>query len=107
MVQNNLQQKALGLRLGGKSYGEIKRVLGVPKSTLSNWLKNLVLPPSVIKVLEEKRKATRKQLMEFNRRRTQIIQTENKNIHRVAVNEIKTISKYELLLVGAALYWAE
>lgn len=108
MVQDNLlRQRAFVLRLKGKSYGEIKRVLNIPKSTLSSWFKNCPLPSAAKKLLEQKRLAPRKQLMEFNRRRTQIIQAENKKILQAATNEIRKLSKYELLLLGAALYWAE
>ncbi len=107
MVQKNLRQKAFKLRLEGKSYGEIKSKLKIPKSTLSSWFKNLELPPVIQKILDEKGRAPRKQLMEFNRRRTQIIQLENIKLRQAAANEIKKISKYELLLIGTALYWAE
>src|SRR4030042_301237 len=100
-------QEVIDLRLKGKSYGEIKSLFGVPKSTLSSWLKELELPPSVKKILIEKGRAPREQLMKFNRRRTQIIKIENQQIKQVAADEIKPLSKYELLLIGAALYWAE
>jgi len=33
------KEKALILRRQGKSYGVIKKLLGVPKSTLSDWLR--------------------------------------------------------------------
>jgi len=100
-------QQAYQLRLKGKSYGEIKRALGVPKSTLSSWFKNLELPTEVQKLLEEKGRVAREQLMEFNRRRTKAIQIENQEIRQEALDEIRSLSKYELLLVGAALYWGE
>ncbi|NCO80447.1 hypothetical protein GW869_01585 [bacterium] len=100
-------QKALKLRFIGKSYGEIKCALGVPKSTLSSWFKNLQLPPSVQKILIEKGRATNKNLAEFNRRRTQAIKIENQQVRQAAAEEIKSLSKRELLLIGAALYWAE
>ena len=34
---------ALRLRLTGNSYNEIQHALGVPKSTLSGWFKDVVL----------------------------------------------------------------
>jgi len=100
-------QKAYQLRLKGKSYGEIKRALGIPKSTLSSWFKNLELPPAAQKLLEEKGRVARKQLTAFNRRRTKAIQVENQKITQQALSEIHSLSKYELLLIGAALYWGE
>jgi len=100
-------RKALKLRFAGKSYGEINQALGVPKSTLSSWFKNLQLPPSIQKILIEKGRVTRKHLMKFNQRRTRAIQIENQRINKEAVKEIRTLSKYELKLVGATLYWGE
>ena len=38
-----LHEKAIQLRLEGKTYGQIKRELGVSKSTLSDWLRMLPL----------------------------------------------------------------
>lgn len=100
-------QKALALRYKGKSYGEIKQLLAISKSTLSSWFKNLELPIATQKLLEEKGRMTREPLMEFNRRRTHMIQAENQKIKQNAFKEIHSLSKYELILTGVALYWAE
>jgi len=104
---NSNRQEAVKLRFSGKSYGEIKDILGISKSTLSSWLKELKLPLSVQKKLKVKGRAPRKQLMEFNRRRTKAIKIENRQTRQIATDKIKSLSKYELLLIGAALYWAE
>ncbi len=53
-------KKAFNLRVKGKSYGEIKEALGIPKSTLSSWFKNLKLPKSAQKILKKKDKKGRK-----------------------------------------------
>jgi len=107
MVQNKSHQKALKLRLGGKSYGEIRRTIGIPKSTLSSWFKDLKLSASVQKVLLNKKRATNKYLMKFNRERTLTIQVENQKITKNSLKEIKRLSEYEIKLIGAALYWGE
>ena len=101
-------QKAIKLRLAGKSYGEIARTLDISKGSLSVWFKNLKLPGYTQKLLEEKMRIAREHnLFENNRRRTQAIQIENQGIKQTAANEIKPLSKYELTLIGAALYWGE
>lgn len=107
MVHKNLRQKALNLRLKGKSYGEINKELELPKSTLSTWFKDVKLPLSVRKILDAKARAPRERFVEFNRKRTKLIQSENARIYRDATKDIRKISKRELLLIGAALYWAE
>lgn len=101
-------QKAIKLRLAGKSYGEIAKTLDVSKGSLSVWFKNLKLPKTTQKLLEEKMRIAREHnLFENNRRRTEAIRIENKKIKQIAANEIKPLSKYELTLVGASLYWGE
>jgi len=102
------RQEAFKLRLSGKSYGEIAKTLDISKGSLSVWFKNLKLTAIAKKLLEDKmRFALEHGLFENNRRRTQTIKIENKKVRQIAVNEIKPLSKYELLLIGAALYWAE
>lgn len=101
-------QEALKLRLAGKSYGEIAKTLDVSKGSLSLWFKDLKLPKATQKLLEEKMRVAREHnLFENNRRRTAAIRIENKKIKQIAVNEIKPLSEYKLLLIGATLYWAE
>ncbi|MDP2663942.1 MAG: hypothetical protein Q8P08_00610 [bacterium] len=102
------RQDAFKLRLSGKSYGEIAKTLEVSKGSLSVWFKNLKLTKTAQNLLEEKMRSAREHgLFESNRRRTQTIKIENKKVRQIAANEIKSLSKYELLLIGAALYWAE
>jgi len=102
------RQKAFELRLAGKSYNEIARTLDVSKGSLSLWFKDLKLSRIAQKRLEGKMRFAREHgLFENNRRRTQAIKIENKKIRQITANEIKPLSKYELLLIGAALYWAE
>jgi len=102
------RQEAFKLRLSGKSYGEIAKVLDVSKGSLSLWFKDLKLSRVAQKLLEGKMRLAREHgLFENNRRRTQTIKIENKKARQIAVSEIQPLSKYELLLIGAALYWAE
>ena len=42
-MKNVLKTKAIKLRKDGASYGEIKKKLGISKSTLSYWLKDVLL----------------------------------------------------------------
>ena len=101
-------QKALRLRLMGKSYNEIARTLSVSKGSLSVWFRDLKLTKSAKKLLEKKTRIAREHgLFENNRQRTRAIWIENQRIKKETFNEIHSLSKYELLLVANALYWAE
>ena len=104
-----LREKAIALRLRGRSYNEIRKILNIPsKGTLSYWFKGLQLPAEAKKRLAAKIKlANERGLLSFNRRRTKMIRTENRQTYIEAIKEIKTLSRNELLLVGTILYWGE
>ncbi len=44
---HNNKEKAIQLRKLGKSYNEITKALNVPKSTLSTWLKDIIIPAKI------------------------------------------------------------
>lgn len=102
------KQQALTLRLKGYSYSEINKKLGVPKATLSDWFTGLVLPE---KARERIQKRTREKsingLIKRNKQQTHLAKKRADEIRAQSQKEIKKLSQQELLLVGAALYWAE
>lgn len=53
MARNKYRQKALELRLQGKSYSQIKNELGISKSTLSDWLHNYPLSREQLRLLRD------------------------------------------------------
>ena len=46
------RQKVIELRKQGKTYSEIKRILGISKSTLSDWLSNFSLTKEQLKAVK-------------------------------------------------------
>ena len=103
-----LQEKKLAiiLREQGLSMNEIREKIGVSKSSVSLWVRNIQLTDKQKKELSqkgltkesiEKRRKTR--LTRENVRRQIIIDSARK--------EIKAISEQHLKLIGIALYWAE
>jgi len=102
------KEKAILLRQQGKSYNEIARFLCVSKSTLSLWLRNIQMPAEVKKKLWDKtRKKWASNITKFNKQRAKIAKEKAGTIQKSTSKDIKKISKRELLLIGAALYWAE
>jgi len=97
-------EKALALRKQGMSYSQIKKILGVSKSTLSDWLRDYPLSEQRIRELrdwneqriercrETKRKKKEKRLNEFYQKQKRVI---------------FPLSKRELYLAGLFLYWGE
>lgn len=108
-MHTHKKQEAIKLRFQGKSYNEICRALQLPsKGTLSVWFKDLILPSAAKKRLAKKMQmAHERGLLAHNRRRSTLVQKENKVIRADAIKEIRQLSYRELLLVGAALYWGE
>jgi len=107
MQQRKDRAEALNLRLQGKTYGEIRAVLNVPKSTLSTWFKNLSLPEQASVKLKSKQGKGLLALAVFNQIRTQAIQKQNVEIRQMHEMQVGTLNKREFMLIGAALYWAE
>jgi len=100
-------QKALVLRLQGKSYNEIAKELSVAKSSVSQWCKNLKLPRVIQKIIESRTQAAHDQLLACNQRKHKFVQAENKRIREEAIKQISSLSRQGLLLVGTALFWGE
>lgn len=100
-------QKALELRLQGKTYGEIRSLFGIPKSTQSGWFKDLKLSTSARKTLLSKQKIGLHALKKFNEARTLAIGIENESVRKNFENLIQTLIPKNLAIIGAVLYWGE
>lgn len=99
---------AIKLRLSGKSYSEISKELSVPKSTLSSWLGGLKMSEALETEIRQRGKLrSMTALNEFVKERTRQAFESNESIIGRSKLEIKNITKRELTLIGAALYWAE
>lgn len=96
--------KAIKLREEGMSYSEILKIVPVAKSTLSIWLKSVDLSKS------QQQRLTAKKLAAGKRggaaRKEARINTTAEIVDR-SKKQIGAISKRELFLIGAVLYWAE
>ncbi|MDD5110510.1 MAG: hypothetical protein PHI63_04840 [Patescibacteria group bacterium] len=96
------------LRLQGRSYNEIWRILGVPKSTLSEWFINLPLPPEAkARIAKRTRHGALQGLLRRNRNQTVLAQQRAHQVRSDAARQIPHLSSRELLIIGATLYWAE
>ena len=100
--------KAYKLRMAGRSYNEIGRLLGVPKSTLSGWFTDLELPKEARKRIKDRvHTASLRGLIARNKNQTTLAQARSKAMHDEGRKLVKSISKRDLLIIGTALYWAE
>jgi hypothetical protein len=101
--------EASKLRQKNKSYNEISRILGISKSTLSDWFKNDKSSQKTKLVLSNWRNnpvvaARIKKLVKFNKKRWE----KWREAARIkARKEFGQLSKNPLFIAGVMSYWAE
>jgi hypothetical protein len=105
---NPLRAQALALRLKGKSYNEIHSELGIPKATLSGWLKDVILSDRAQARLRSRvHQGVLNGLVKRNKLQTKEAEKRSCLIRTTAKHEIEKLSLENLKLIGTALYWAE
>jgi predicted transcriptional regulator len=99
---------AIKLRKSGKSYSQINRLLGVPKSTLSYWLKDLVISKIAQgKINKRAYEKSIKSLIKRNKNQTFLARERAEKIKKEAKQEFLKFFKDPLFIAGVSLYWAE
>jgi hypothetical protein len=100
--------RAYELRRKGKSYSEIRKVLGVSKGTLSGWFKGQEWSEEI------KEKLSQEQSIKAPKKRAQIIKANKerwsrwRSEHRTqAIEEFKTLKSNQLFVAGLMMYWGE
>ncbi len=100
-AKTELQARARELRRAGRTYDEIVAELGVAKSSVSLWVRDLPKPPRRVRehcrMMAEVRWAPIRKARDLERQETQ----------DTARGEIGRLSDRELFLIGVGLYWAE
>jgi transposase len=103
-AKDELRETAVAMRLEGRSYREIKEVLGVSKSSLSLWLRD-------VPMTDEQREALYFRRVEGAERRTVAIRAHNLTARQRTVNQaraqIQQLAESELFVAGVVAYWAE
>lgn len=99
--------EVVNLRKTGKSYREIAKIVSISKNSISRWCKDLKLPDFAHAIIEGKIRKTKTHLARYNKQRHEAVEKEDREIRENNSVKIKEISDYELLLIGASLYWAE
>ncbi|MCQ4042227.1 hypothetical protein ACFOSC_24375 [Streptantibioticus rubrisoli] len=99
-AKHELQVRARELRLAGKTYDEIVAELGVSKSSVSLWVRDLPKPqpsPERMRRMREARWEPHRRKMAFLREQTKA----------AAVAETRQMTDRDLFIAGVALYWSE
>lgn len=102
------KKHAIALRRAGKSYNEISSLLHIPKSTLSDWLKNDAQSKHIKTILSQPTspavKKRIKDFAEFNRTRWKNFREKARKEARL---EFPALIKNPLFIAGIVMYWAE
>jgi transposase-like protein len=104
MARKKDKEKAIILRKRGLSYSDIKREMGINKSTLSGWLRDMPLSEERIKELRannpvriERYRNTMKNKRDFRLN----------NVFKKVSLDIGKLTEREVFIAGLFLYWAE
>ncbi len=98
-----LQARARELRLAGKAYDEIVEELGVSKSSVSLWVRDLSKPPRRAEILAHVRRMSEARWESYREERARL----RERAKVAAAAEIGRLTDRELFLVGVGLYWSE
>ncbi len=103
-AKDDLRQTAVAMRQEGRSYREIREVVGVSKSTLSLWLRDVPLTDEQQRVVGARgptatRRNAQAARVNATRRRVQV--------QAAARNQITHLHESELFVAGVVAYWAE
>ncbi|HUC96144.1 MAG TPA: helix-turn-helix domain-containing protein, partial [Candidatus Saccharimonadales bacterium] len=96
------KQRAVGLRSKGMSYSLISEQLGVSKSTLSNWLKDLPYTPN-----EQVLSRISRGQGTYGLRRRQMRIDEISELKAQGITEVGKVSKRDLWMIGLGLWIGE
>ena len=103
-MSSQIKTKALKLREKGMSYSAIKEKLGVSKSTLSYWLREMPLSREQINAL---RAHSPKRIERFRATMQTKRDTRLVEVYKKVSSDLGVLSKRELLIAGFFLYWGE
>lgn len=102
------KDSAIKLRKSGQSYNQISGALNIPKSTLSYWLKDIIISQEARNKIQERTNSTGiAKLIERNKLQTVLAEKRHNKIYQLAKIESKKLLSDSLFLVGVSLYWAE
>lgn len=103
-----LKLRARKMRSHGKSYLEIMRTLGIPKSTVSDWCRDIQLTKSQLRKLYKSKKAgaLKGSIIAAKNKQARRIK-ETKELFTLGMKEVGALSKRDRFSAGIAFYASE
>lgn len=104
----NDQHLAFKMRRKGMSYKQITKELGIPKSTMHYWFKNLAWSDDIKRKLTEKNiRTSRKRIKKVIRANKERWFKWREGFRKEALKEFSKLKKNPLFIAGIMLYWGE
>jgi len=108
MARIKEKNKVLKLRQKGKSISEIVKKLDVPKSTVSQWCRDVQLTQKQIGRLAKRQESgSYKGRMKFLERIRRERMEEVVKLRKEGSKEIGNLNRRDLFIAGVAMYWSE
>lgn len=108
MITAHSYEKALSLRLEGKSYSQISTLANIPKSTLSSWFSDKEWSKKIKYNLTKANLSKRNKGLILARKTKMINVLKRHSVYRNrASKEFKTLKQDPIFLAGLCLYWGE
>lgn len=104
MAYTKLRSKAIELRKAGNSYSQIKSELGISKSTLSGWLRDLPLSKTQIRLLRD---LSETRIEKFRQTMRAKKQKRFEDLYNDGIKKYIPLTDRELFFAGLFLYWGE
>jgi transcriptional regulator with XRE-family HTH domain len=104
-AKDDLRAKARDLRVQGLDYEEIAAELGVSKSSVSLWVRDLPRPPGLGE--EERRKRSAAGVQRYWAAERPAREAQRQAISAAAAAQIGPLNDREILIAGAIAYWCE
>ena len=106
--KTNLFLKAVKLRKEGNSYGEIRKITGLSKATLSSWFSEKDWSKNIARRLRDtNRKISIKRLLRLNSAKREQKLLRYENYRAEAREEYNSFKTNPLFIAGLAIYWGE
>lgn len=109
MAKSIQRLRAIELRKQGKRITDISEIVGISKSTVSRWCKEVILTSDQVEILElSSRKVRYRTILEIAQRKHLKRQGEISVLNEEGASLLEgKLTKREFIVLGAALYWGE
>lgn len=104
-AKDELHKKARDLRAQGRTYNEIAAELGVAKSSVSLWVRDLPRPGRLS--YEETRNRNAAAVSAYFEERRSAREASRREVVAAAAGQIGALSDRDVLIAGAIAYWCE